>query len=57
MSNKDLWLKPHDINTNFWWYEDAQGLAVVFYNKKVGSIVQKIPWRSLRNALKRKDKK
>ena len=56
MSNKDLSLNPHQIDEHTWWYEDPQGVFV--YVEPATEIkTVKIPWRSLRAALKRKDKK
>jgi len=57
MANKDLWRKPHNVNKNFWWYEESFGISVVAQDPiSKNSTVNKIPWRAIRNALKRKDK-
>lgn len=55
MSDKDLLRTSHAIRgtTMVWWYEEEKGICVV---GMVGQTVV-IPWRSIRGALKRKDKK
>ena len=59
MSNKDLSEDPKDIGERGWFYEEPGGLEV--YVDTVGSTPGKpfigtIPWRTIRAALKRKDK-
>lgn len=60
MSDSDLQRKPHHVDKDFWWYEESDGVHVVFdtFNQmgfKV-QVVKRITWRALRAALKRKDK-
>ena len=61
MSSKHLWTKPHKVTNDFWWYEENQGVAVcVSFKTAGGECIQEvryIPWRAIRAALKRKDKK
>jgi len=58
MANKDLWRKPHNVTNHFWWYEEPAGIMLVVQEPlSKNSTVNKIPWKALRNALKRKDKK
>jgi hypothetical protein len=58
MSNKDLWRKPHNVSKNFWWYEESFGVSVVVQDPiSKNTTVNKISWRAIRNALRRKDKK
>ena len=55
MSEKDLQKEPHNINPHSWWYEENYGVTIVV--EPVTTTRQiKIPWRSIRAALKRKDK-
>ena len=62
MSDKDLSNMPHHINghEDVWWYESPKGIDII--NRHVNQYGQvksecaTIPWRYLRNALKRKDK-
>lgn len=56
MAKKDLWLKPHNISADFWWYEEPSGIVLVFYPLAGGPVTQTIPWRAIRAALRRKDK-
>ena len=62
MSDKDLTTKPHNTtDDSCWWYDDPGGINIV---KRIedenGDYVRvdqvTIPWRSIRAALKRKDK-
>ena len=58
MSNKDLSLKPHHIKDtdNAWWYEETKGIELIVQHK-VGDIRNySISWRTIRGALKRKEK-
>ena len=55
MSKKDLQGKPHNINPFSWWYEENHGVTVVVEPKPETQQI-KMPWRSIRAALKRKDK-
>ena len=58
MANKHLLLKPHEPrDESFWWYELNGGIEI-YVPAHVGAIAKviKIPWRSLRAALARKDK-
>ncbi len=58
MSKKHLKLDAHPIrgNDNVWWYEDNGGIDIhVPPSAKHTSF--KIPWRALRAALERKDRK
>lgn len=56
MATKHLKLRPHHIDENSWWYEEPEGITVV-HNSTSGSVVSIIPWRQIRAALKRLDKK
>jgi len=55
MSAKDLKRSPHLVDDRAWWYEDIRGIVVVVESSKTRLLT--LPWRSLRAALKRKDKK
>jgi len=61
MANKDLAPNSHDVDVPpgapmSWWYEEPAGL--VLYDATGGShYIGVIPWRDVRAALKRKDKK
>jgi hypothetical protein len=57
MSRDHLKLWPHNINENWWWYEEPQGICVVHHQGTKGAAMVNISWRSLRAALKRLDKK
>jgi hypothetical protein len=57
MSEKHLKLEPHNINEHAWWYEEKNHISVVFHRENQGSQIVEIPWRSIRAALKRLDKK
>lgn len=64
MSNKDLREKPHHINNTdkIWWYEESAGMCIVTspYHPSYGSVnceIRVIPWKTIRAALKRKEKK
>lgn len=56
MSNKHLSRKPQNINRESWYYEEPSGIEIIY---QVGNNFYhiNIPWRKLRNSLKRKDKK
>jgi len=59
LANKDLRLAPHRIKDDLrdvWWYEVPSGFRI-FTVETTGVIEIKIPWKSIRAALKRKDKK
>jgi hypothetical protein len=57
MANKHLWRKPHHVTDNFRWYEESHGIELIVeeYNG-LATKVLRIPWRSIRAALARKDK-
>ena len=57
MTKKDLQLKPHSVTSDFWWYEENQGISICIRLSSTDTITRNIPWCSLRAALKRKDKK
>lgn len=44
--------RPHNITPDFWFYEELDGLHILYKGASVGVI----PWRSLRASLNRKDK-
>jgi hypothetical protein len=56
MSNEDLQRKPHnDKSGQMWWYEEPAGMTfVVWPSRDTREFV--IPWRSIRAALRRKEK-
>ena len=58
MAQKDLKNTPHVVNENWWWYEENGGLIVCHYpsTTDLGTCRVEIPWRSIRAALKRKDR-
>jgi hypothetical protein len=59
MANKDLSRNPHNMSHDFWWYEENYGISIIYQITTFKGIEQRerrIPWRSLRAALKRKDK-
>ena len=60
MSNKDLLRTSHAIrdDKDAWWYEEEKGICLVVSDpsKDRNTFQFTIPWRSLRAALKRKDK-
>lgn len=62
MSNKDLSGKPHNIKSKgeMWWYEENAGIKILC-NRNEGEenypiVTGIISWRTIRAALKRKDK-
>ena len=64
MSDKHLQLKPHAVRGSkkqAWWYEEPNGISVaqqVWSKESFLTVrVAKIPWREIRRALARKDKK
>lgn len=57
MSQKHLSLKPHSVNHNTWWYEENGGIDIYTTAVNGEQVKLRIPWVSLRAALKRKDKK
>lgn len=62
MGNEHLSHKPHQVTTDFWWYEENDGIKLYVrgYDEKGSQknlYCNKITWKSLRAALSRKDKK
>ena len=61
MSNKHLSLEPYTIDSNTWIYEGPDGLSLYLevQDKSRNQWVELkiIPWRKIRAALKRKDRK
>jgi len=58
MANKHLSYQSHKVagTDNIWWYEGPSGINL-YVRHSVGCIKgYTIPWRTIRNALKRKDK-
>jgi len=57
MSEMHLKLDPHEIpkTRDAWWYEAPGGIEVVV-EPRDRVIIARIPWRSIRYALARKDK-
>lgn len=59
MADKHLERRPHHQRgeQDWWWYEEPQGIAVVVKGTSSACTrVVDIPWRSLRAALRRKDR-
>jgi hypothetical protein len=56
MANKHLKLEPHNINKDVWWYETHKGVETYSYTHGYLDTIR-IPWKDIRAALKRKDKK
>ena len=58
MSRKHLQNKSHHFKgrDDAWWYEENNGIHVVV-ERKEGTTIVHLPWRSIRSALKRKDRK
>jgi hypothetical protein len=64
MSDTHLQLEPHPIRgtESAWWYEDEKGICVVMECRDANgrlladTLQATIPWRSLRGAVRRKDK-
>ena len=60
MSNGDLKLMPHHLSDHKWWYEEPEGITVLAA-KSTDPLFDAtqvfIPWKDIRAALKRKDKK
>lgn len=56
MAIYDLWLKPHKIDDDGWWYEEPKGITVVVHTDTQGAKQVFIPWRTIRAALRRLDK-
>ena len=55
MAKKHLRLDPHTKSYDFWWYELNYGICIC--TRIDGKVeTHNIPWRSIRAALKRKDK-
>ena len=61
MANKHLQDEPHRIDNDTWWYEETGGMLIVHWeddsNLRRKAVHIKIPWRSIRGALQRKDEK
>lgn len=69
MSNKHLKRSSHCIDREAWWYEEQRGIAIIVEIREGGpktltgagaliaGKVINIPWRLLRAALARKDRK
>ena len=60
--NRDLWLRPHESEWGkWWWYETPKGIEVIPPNTHDAILTKRpvllIPWRSIRKALGRKDKR
>ena len=57
MADKDLKTRPHHHRGEgtWWWYEDPKGMTVVV--EPPPTRIVEIPWRSIRAALRRKDRK
>ena len=57
MKKQGLRLSPHAVNKNQWWYEDRAGLCMVHWCPHCGktTVLKTIPWKAVRNALRRKD--
>ena len=58
MANKDLHRHAHGPrDESWWWYEEPRGLTIVVpAHEGLCAKVIKIPWRSIRASLARKDK-
>jgi hypothetical protein len=60
MANKHLRLSPHCKRgePEWWWYEEPKGVVIVLSPQMTGgsAVSVKIPWKSLRGALQRKDR-
>ena len=61
MAQKHLNRKPHDVTDEFWWYEENHGLTLIVCPIKPDGTRDvtksfKIPWRSVKAALKRKER-
>ena len=63
MANKHLKRKPQHASDveRWWWYEDTHGVDIVVTQAALehganGTAILTIPWRSIRAALRRKDK-
>ena len=56
MSDEHLSLRPFGIHAHAWVYEERGGLNVCAYGPSGESIQGRIPWRKVRQALKRKDR-
>jgi hypothetical protein len=57
MSNKDLKRNSHRIDDDHWWYEESDGIHIVFHGMAPTKAIAKISWRAIRAALARKAKK
>lgn len=60
--NKHLNRNPHYVDDHCWWYEDDKGINVVlereaFAGTCQAAVIRHIDWRTIRAALKRKDRK
>lgn len=60
MGNKNLLTRAHTIDWHWWWFETEGGISVshrIAISKNRGVMTNVIiPWRSIRAALKRKEK-
>ena len=60
---KHLLRNPHKIKKtpHAWWYEENGGIDIVVHREAIQSpyesVVLRIPWKQIRDALARKDKK
>ena len=61
MARKHLRSEPHIVTNDFWWYEENSGITVCIRARDdkgtERTFVRDIPWRAIRAALARKDKK
>ena len=58
--NSDLSRLPHGPRSKlWWWYEESYGISVIVDGSVApgGHEVMRIPWRIIRRALARKDRK
>lgn len=55
--NKCLHLKPHNISSREWWYEEPKGIVMVHSCEGCDrtTVLKTITWQSIRAALARKD--
>lgn len=58
MANRDLKMKPQNIDKDSWFYEEAGGIEIHkdYPGEPIPHLVLKIPWSKLRGAVAHKDK-
>jgi len=61
VSNKHLSRMPHHVREDVWWYDERGGICIISAWRDGDRYIRTdsflIPWRDLRRAIERKDRK